>query len=238
MCTFKWVVVAGAVLLTIGPVGGPGRVFAQAGDGDVIHACVDNKGKIRIVGPDEVCKARETPLDWSIVGPQGPPGLDGLDGLPGPEGQQGLPGLDGLPGPVGPEGPLGSPGPAGPPGDSHWLRTGADTFYDAGNVGIGVEPETALDVNGVTRTTTLEISGGSPGEQPLVAWGEVNQDQMPTTGTFTAISTGRGHMAIRSDGTLVSWGDDGRRNVSTNRWAVGLRRHHPSRLTSRCLICA
>ena len=156
----KWVVVAGAVLLASELVSGTGRVLAQVGD--VIHGCVDGKGKIRVVGPDELCKARETPLDWSIVGPQGPQGLDGSDGPPGPEGQQALPGLDGLPGPVGPEGPLGSPGPAGPPGDSQWLRNGADTFYDAGNVGIGIEPETTLDVNGVTRTTTLEVTGGSP----------------------------------------------------------------------------
>ena len=37
------------LLLAIGLVVGPGRVFAQAGEGDVIHACVDGKGKIRVV---------------------------------------------------------------------------------------------------------------------------------------------------------------------------------------------
>ena len=102
MHTSRWVVVAGAVLLTIGLVGGPGRVFAQAENGDVIHACVNKNGDIEIVGPIEDCRARDTRIVWNIVGPQG---------LDGPEGPQ---------------------GPAGPPGDSHWLRNGADTFYDAG----------------------------------------------------------------------------------------------------------
>ncbi len=87
MHTSKWVVVAGAVLLASELAGGTGRVLAQVGD--VIHGCVDGKGKIRVVGPDEVCKDRETPLAWNIVGPQGPQGLDGLDGLPGPVGPEG-----------------------------------------------------------------------------------------------------------------------------------------------------
>ena len=52
-----------------------------------------------IVGPNDLCKKRETSTHWSITGPQG---IQGPKGDPGPEGPQG------------PQGPPGEPGePAG-----------------------------------------------------------------------------------------------------------------------------
>jgi len=81
----------------------------------------------------------------------------------------------------------------------------------SGNVGIGTtSPAARLDVNGAARTTTLEITGGSPVVPPLVAWGrnDLGQTDVPA-GTFIAVAAGGGHgLAIRSDGTLVGWGNN------------------------------
>ena len=53
-----------------------GVTVAFAGhDANTIHACVDARGKIRIVSGSDDCKARETSLDWNKVGPQGLPGV-------------------------------------------------------------------------------------------------------------------------------------------------------------------
>ena len=83
---------------------------------------------------------------------------------------------------------------------------------DAGNVGVGIQPETTLDGNGVTRTTTLEITGGEPGERPLVGWGFDSQGQisrMPTatTDTFVMAAAGDGYSrARRRERTVARWG--------------------------------
>jgi len=96
-------------------------VSAHGGDLSLIHACVRNSsGAIRIVGATGTCDpAKETPLDWNIVGPQGPVGAQGPQGDPGPAGPTGSAGPQGLigpQGPAGPQGPQGEPGPQGPQG--------------------------------------------------------------------------------------------------------------------------
>jgi peptidyl-tRNA hydrolase len=81
-----------------------------------------------------------------------------------------------------------------------------------GGVGIGTTtPAARLDVNGAARTTTLEITGGSPLQQPLSGWGNNGNGQINVpAGTFTAVAAGEGHsLAIRSDGTLTGWGTNG-----------------------------
>ena len=76
-------------------------------------------------------------------GPQGPIGLTGADGAVGPAGPKGDTGLTGATGSAGPKGDQGIQGFQGPagldgaPGDSHWLLNGLNTYYSAGNVGIG-----------------------------------------------------------------------------------------------------
>ncbi len=87
-----------------------------------------------------------------------------------------------------------------------------------GAVGLGTtSPGAKLDVNGAARTTTLEITGGSPLQQPLVGWGDDNFDQITVpNGSFTVVAAGQYHgVAIRNDGTLAGWGlnDDGEINV-------------------------
>ncbi len=39
--------------------------------GDTIQACIDKKGKVRIVDSPADCKNNETPLEWNIQGPAG-----------------------------------------------------------------------------------------------------------------------------------------------------------------------
>ncbi len=58
-------------------------VFAHGGDVNLIHACVNDKGSVRIVDANDNCEAskKETPLDWGIVGPAGPQGEAGQAGL-------------------------------------------------------------------------------------------------------------------------------------------------------------
>ncbi|MDJ0655679.1 MAG: hypothetical protein QNJ40_16055 [Xanthomonadales bacterium] len=89
-----------------------------------------------------------------------------------------LAGNEGPPGPAGPPGDQGPQGETGPPGDSHWTRVNDDTFFAAGNVGIGTPvPGTALDIAGVLRVspdsglaTGLQLRG--LGGVPLLDVGE------------------------------------------------------------------
>lgn len=122
-----------AVLLVL--AFGAGAVFAVSSSNE-IHACVKNKGQVRIVGTPDECMSQETPLTWNTVGPQGPPGADGADGqdgangLPGADGQdgeQGLPGADGQDGTDGAQGPPGADGQDGADGaDGQDGADGAD----------------------------------------------------------------------------------------------------------------
>ncbi len=78
-----------------------------------------------------------------------------------------------------------------------------------GDVGIGTTaPIALLDVNGSTRTTTLEITGGAPFVAPLAGWGYNGDGQIDVPfDTVTSVAAGYNHgAAIRTDGTLVEWG--------------------------------
>jgi hypothetical protein len=65
------------------------NVFAHAGNSDpnVVHACVQGGSNlVRIVGVNGSCLNPETPVHWSIVGPQGPAGPAGPQGPAGVSG--------------------------------------------------------------------------------------------------------------------------------------------------------
>ncbi len=67
-------VVLAGILLMIALTAGATWVFAHGGDPDLVHACVnDDSGGIRIVGPNEECKSKESALDWPAYNPEIPP---------------------------------------------------------------------------------------------------------------------------------------------------------------------
>ncbi|MBL4808525.1 MAG: tail fiber domain-containing protein [Phycisphaerales bacterium] len=78
------------------------------------------------------------------TGPQGNPGTDGAPGTDGTDGNDGAQGIQGIQGPTGNNGPQGIQGDPGidgapgTPGDSHWSISGSNTYYNTGNVGVGV----------------------------------------------------------------------------------------------------
>jgi hypothetical protein len=76
-----------------------GVVHIPGPDG-VIHACVGEDGKLRVVDQQvSGCRREEeAPLQWNQTGPQGPRGDPGQQGDPGPAGMQGQPGTAGAPG--------------------------------------------------------------------------------------------------------------------------------------------
>ena len=72
------VTIAGGLGVTLG--------WAAGSDSNQINACVNGDGQIRVVtvtGTD-ACKKAESPLSWSITGPQGVQGPAGAQGPPGP----------------------------------------------------------------------------------------------------------------------------------------------------------
>ena len=76
------VMFAGGLGVTLG--------WAAGGDSNEINACASNDGQLRVLtisGSD--CKKNESPLHWSITGPQG---AQGPTGAQGPQGPQGPPG--------------------------------------------------------------------------------------------------------------------------------------------------
>ena len=98
------------------------------------------------------------------TGVTGPTGATGITGPTGPTGGQGATGVTGPTGPTGPTGGqgatgvTGSTGPTGATGASPWLLSGANTYYTAGNVGIGTtSPSSRLGIQqtGISTTTTV-----------------------------------------------------------------------------------
>ncbi len=70
-----WLLLVGVSILALAST--TGVIYADGGDESLIHACLDNKGNPRIVGPNDLCKGKETPRHW----PEGPaaPSLVVLD---------------------------------------------------------------------------------------------------------------------------------------------------------------
>ncbi len=119
-------------------------------ESEVIHACVDPGGELRLVESDEECRPNEEPVHWNVEGPEGPAGPEGEQGPQGPEG------------PAGPEGPEGPAGHAEvfvnvEDGDATTLLDNAFMKFD----GVEGEAESELhkgwsDVLSLSHRTTIE----------------------------------------------------------------------------------
>ena len=174
-----------------GATGPQGPQGAQGVKGDT--GATGPQGPIGLTGPEGPQGEQGIPGSQGIPGPQGPkgdkgeqgiPGAQGIPGLQGPKGDKGDTGATGPQGPIGltgpqglkgdtgatgPQGPIGPEGPQGPegaegaPGDSHWQISDSNTYYNAGNVGIGMSsPDKRLTVMGT-------IKGSNPSTQNLSA---------------------------------------------------------------------
>ncbi len=131
-----------------------------------LFALSGNEGPIGPKGP----QGEQGPQ--GIQGEQGPQGIQGPIGPQGIQGEQGPQGEQGLQGEQGPIGPQGEQGPQGEPGDSHWQIIGSDTYYNAGNVGIGTaSPIEMLDVAGDIRIASrvkFDTAAGFTGDHALI----------------------------------------------------------------------
>ena len=76
------------------------------------------------------------------TGPAGPTGATGAQGATGLTGPQGPQGPQGVAGPSGTQGATGAQGPIGPAGASPWVLNGSNSYYSAGNVGVGINAPT------------------------------------------------------------------------------------------------
>ena len=114
--------------------------------GEVIHACVDAKGNLRLADVSGVCKKGEGLISWNQMGPQGPAGADGAAGPQGPQGPAGADGAPGAPGVQGVQGLQGVQGPAGPAGAS---CSGGDGTVEAPPDGSGASLDMFLKIDGI-----------------------------------------------------------------------------------------
>jgi Collagen triple helix repeat (20 copies) len=151
---------------------------------DVLLACADRNGELRLVESHRDCRRNELPVRWSVrgpqgpqgeIGPQGPQGLTGPRGETGPQGErgpQGEPGPQGEQGPQGDVGPQGAQGPAGPgfSGSQHYALGNGDFR--------GVTPATQLVMFPIAPPRGVYVTGG--GDARLVAGVHLPQNAIVT----------------------------------------------------------
>ncbi|HEX8794279.1 MAG TPA: hypothetical protein VF765_25220 [Polyangiaceae bacterium] len=116
---------------------------------NVINACEDLTGAVRIVAASSACRPNETAISWNIQGPVGPVGPVGPIG---PQGDQGPIGPVGPAGQTGATGPQGLQGPAGQPGQPGTTLTAIEELQGL-----------ACTVNGFTGTIAVNYAAPSGG---------------------------------------------------------------------------
>ena len=97
----KWATttVVAVVAAGLGALATSAVVGAQSST-EVIHACADGRGTLRMITAGDTCTATETPVNWNAQGVQGVPGATGATGAQGPAGPAGARGTTGKKGKV------------------------------------------------------------------------------------------------------------------------------------------
>jgi len=196
-----WLFIVGVSILAL--VSTTELIYADFGDVSLIHACLDKKSKPRIVGPDDSCKASETPVHWTIaglLGPQGDQGPQGDTGLQGPQGPKGDKGDTGGTGSQGPKGDTGNQGIQGPKGDDGGKGDKGDTG-DTGAIDLSmISLRTCTDVFTCFCLENERVLGGGAecelpflgihlrNSSPIV---ESYDDGTPHEGWFAECTTGQ-----------------------------------------------
>jgi|SoiMethySBSTD1v2_1073268.scaffolds.fasta_scaffold1396933_2 hypothetical protein len=92
----KWATttVVAVVAAGLGALATSAVVGAQSST-EVIHACADGRGTLRMIPAGGSCTSTETPVNWNAQGVQGVPGATGAQGPAGPAGARGLTGKKG-----------------------------------------------------------------------------------------------------------------------------------------------
>ena len=92
----KWATttVVAVVAAGLGALATSAVVGAQSST-EVIHACADGRGTLRMIPAGGSFTSTETPVNWNAQGVQGVPGATGAQGPAGPAGARGLTGKKG-----------------------------------------------------------------------------------------------------------------------------------------------
>lgn len=160
-----------------------------------------------------------TQTSAAVAGPVGPTGPAGPTGSAGPQGATGSQGATGATGLTGPAGPTGAGGPQGPTGASPWSLNGSNTYYTAGNVGLGTNtPGSRLDVvgdfrlNGALRFPTSPTQGSAWIDGTLATTSVNLNPGVSQPGVFKVINQG----AVGGPVTLMSASTNGRIGIGTD----------------------
>jgi type VI secretion system Hcp family effector len=97
----KFLVAVGGAVVACGI--GVAVTLAATGGSNTVNACVGPDGVIKLADASG-CKKSESPLSWSITGPQGAKGVTGAIGATGAAGAGGAKGATGAQGPAGASG--------------------------------------------------------------------------------------------------------------------------------------
>jgi len=205
-----WKRIALTCALLAATVSGAGLASAQVPLAEMVIACVDVHGGLRLL-QDVACRADERVLAWgSAPGPRGPAGATGPMGPAGPVGKAGPAGPIGKPGERGPQGlqgVAGLAGPAGAPGKSpiliHVDKSGDVLSGPAGVRAYGQAPRWYVQGGDMASWTscavfpTVDGDTGNPDVEASIPvywqitafWGRTLYDPQPSLG-----------VAMRSDG--------------------------------------
>jgi len=186
-------------------------VYAHGGDANLIHACLKPAGKIRIVGPNDTCRNKETARDWNIQGIKGDSGATGPQGETGPEGPAGPQGAQGPQGDTVAQGPQGTFYP--PAVTSAIFGAGPIVHFtaakwvlealDAATLQLRVTAGSAFIIFNFAQPSSC--SGGASGGSSSMAQSFRFATTPGQTLTATFCTEGSTILVTADDGSSVSW---------------------------------